>query len=171
MKLMTVLILILIFIALSLIIPQGDSMTTLSHEIHINAVPEKVWQVLNNLEEVSAYNPTVAHARYTSDSKEGIGAARECELKAGGKIKERIIAVASGQSVTMELYESEWPVEDMKWTTTIRSENHGTVVTQKTEYRPKGLIGKILNPIVMKRNMNSTIADVFAELKKYIEAK
>jgi hypothetical protein len=62
-------------------------------------------------------------------------------------------------------------VEDMTWTTAISTINNGTLVTQKTEYRPKGLIGKILNPIMMKRNMNSTIADVFVELKKYIEAK
>jgi hypothetical protein len=56
-------------------------MTTLHHEVKINAAPEKVWAVLADLEAVQHYNPLVAHVRYTSENRESVGASRHCDFK------------------------------------------------------------------------------------------
>ncbi|MDO5970279.1 hypothetical protein Q4Q35_10725 [Flavivirga aquimarina] len=42
-------------------------------------------------------------------------------MKNGSKIKERVIKVKENKVITMELYESNWPVKDMKWRTAIEN--------------------------------------------------
>ncbi|MBI1822091.1 MAG: SRPBCC family protein [Nitrospirae bacterium] len=145
-------------------------MTRLNHEIFINVPPEKVWKTLANLEAVAKYNPGVAHAKYITAQKEGVGATRQCELKNKSVLKERVIGWNPIQSMTMELSESDWPVQDMQWTTDLTSKNGGTFITQKLQYRPKGVMGTILNFLIMKRMMNKSLNEIFESMKKYIEA-
>lgn len=148
---------------------MGGNKVQLNHEILINSSAEKVWDVLSNLERVAHYNPTVASARYVSEQKVGVGSARECQLKPSGLVKERVVAVEEGRSITMELYESDWPVENMTWTTTIHPEGNATMVKQTMSYTPKGLIGKIMNFLMMKKNIDKTVGDIFVSLKHYVE--
>ncbi len=145
-------------------------MTELKHEITIEASPEKVFSVLENLEEVQHYNPTVTFAKYISDHKSGAGSARECELGDEGKIRERVTAVDPGKSITMELYEHNWPIKSMQWTTNVLPNGAETRVTQKLTYEMKfGLLGALLNKLVMRNKMDSTLNEVFISMKNYIE--
>lgn len=93
---------LLFLIVLSLI---GGNMTTLKHEIKINASKERVFSTLANLELVQKYNPGVISAKYISTQHKGIGAARECDLGKEGKIRERVTDFKEGQLISMELYE------------------------------------------------------------------
>lgn len=144
-------------------------MTELSHRITIDAAPENVWNVLTNLEAVAHYNPGVVNAHYLSPTKQGIGAARQCQLKNGSIVKERVIALEQTKSITLELYESEWPVQNMQWTTRLHASGQQTLVTQTLTYTPKGLIGRIINTFVMKRAINKSVEAVFKSLKTYVE--
>lgn len=144
-------------------------MSELHHEIHIEAPPERVWGILADLEAVRHYNPKVAAARRISPQAEGIGAGRECDLKPKGKVKERVIGWEPGTAVTMELYESDWPVRDMRWTTRLQPAVGGTRVFQDLSYRPKGALGAVLDAVIMKRMMDRNIAEVFAGLKRFAE--
>ena len=109
----------------------------LHHEVMINTSPEKVWAVLNNIEEVGKYNPQVAEAKCISTEHEGLGASRQCTMKDGSKIKEKVILVEPNRAVSMELFESDWPVQNMKWRTAVEPKDNGTLVTQKLEYQVK----------------------------------
>ena len=144
-------------------------MIELNHEVIIHSDPEKVWKVLADLESVQFYNHTVAKARYISPNREGIGASRECDVIPKGKVKERVTGWIPGKSMTVELYESDWPVRNMHWTTDLHSLNGRTKITQQLRYEPKGLLGAILNVLILKRIMNRNIAGVFVRLKKYVE--
>ncbi len=146
-------------------------MTRLYNEVEINASPEKVWGVLVNLEEVGKYNPGVTAVRYISEHKTGVGAARHCDL---GKdyVKERVSEVLDLKSISMEAYESSWPLKVMRWTTELHPIGSTTWVKQVAEYEPgMGIFGKIMNALVMKRKFRKAIDDVFLGLKKYIEEK
>ncbi len=165
---------IIAIIVLILIVFQIKSGKTieLNHQIEIADSPSKVWETLNNLEAVAEYNPQVKEAHCITSNKTGIGASRECTMTDGSKVKERVIKVEDNKAITMELYESNWPVKDMEWRTVIENKDGQTLVTQKLEYKMKfGAFGALLNFFFLEKKMNSTLQDVFKSMKAHIESK
>ena len=147
-------------------------MTRFHHSLRIAAPLERVWAVLADLEAVQLYNPLVARARYLSDLREGVGASRECEFRPKGRARERVIAWNPRQSLTIELYESPWPLEFMHWETNLRQDGGDTVVTQTTDYRAKfGLLGRLLDALVMRRQLRRTLDRVLAGFKEFVESR
>jgi carbon monoxide dehydrogenase subunit G len=145
-------------------------MGTLHHEIRIKAPAHKVWTALADIEAVQHYNPSVSNARCVSPVKEGVGATRHCDLKPKGWVKERVTAWEPERVHAMEVAESEWPIVFMKWRTELKPDASGTLVTQDLEYRMKfGLLGKLMDALMMRRKLDQGINDVFAGLKRYVE--
>ncbi|MBI3583656.1 MAG: SRPBCC family protein [Nitrospinae bacterium] len=145
-------------------------MTKLHHEIKINAPVKKVWAVLANLENVAKYNPVVAHARYISPNREGVGAARQCEFKPKGSGKERVFEWEPERLLAIELFEHNWPVKTMRWWTRLHAEGNNTRVSQDIEYEMKfSILGKLMNALMMNRKLNQGVAEIFENLKKFTE--
>lgn len=145
-------------------------MTKLHHEIKINALLDKVWEVLANLEAVQYYNPMVKSTRYISQDREGVGAARHCDLNPKGYVKERVTAWEPKKAIALEAYEHQWPVKFMRWRTELHPQGNGTLVTQDLEYETKfGILGKLMNVLMMRKKMDQGITGAFQELKRYIE--
>jgi len=145
-------------------------MTTLHHEIKINAPVEKVWQVLADLEQVQYYNPLVARTRYISPNREGVGAARHCDFKPKGFSNERVTEWAPNQLLGMEIIESSFPMRYTRWKTYLTKDGFGTRVIQDLEYEVKfGLLGKLLDVLFMRRKYGTVLAGIFNGLKNYLE--
>ena len=145
-------------------------MTQLYHEIRIDAPLEKTWSILTDLEAVQHYNPIVVKSRYISPNREGVGAARQCDLKPKGYVKERVIGWEPKRAITLELYEHQWPIYFMQWRNELKPDDSGTLLTQHTEYSMKfGLLGKIMDALMMRRALYKGIAEVHANLKRFIE--
>lgn len=147
-------------------------MATLEHEIRIQAPLEKVWSILNDLEQVAFYNPMVANVRLLSEHRSGIGASRECTFHPKGFARERVIGIDDLKSITMEMYESEWPLEFMNWTSHVIGEAGATTVRTVTRYKVKlGPLGALLDHLVMKRKFKKVLDDLFVSLKNYVETR
>ena len=147
-------------------------MTTLEHEIKIDAPLEKVWGILMDLELVADYNPMVRSAKYITENKTGTGAARICNFKPKGFAKERVVEVNGMTSVTMEIYETDWPLKTMRWTHFLVSEDSSTIMKTKTEFNAKfGIIGTIMERLMMKPKFDTTLSKIFSGLKNYAEKK
>ena len=98
------------------------------------------------------------------------GLSRHCDLKPKGWVKERVIAWELHEAITMELYESQWPLEFMRWRTVIAPDGAGTRVSQQMEYQVKfGLLGALMDKLVMRRKLNQTLSEVFVSLKRFVE--
>ena len=147
-------------------------MTTLRHEIRIEAPVEAVWQAIaEDLTVVQRYNPMVSSARLLGTQREGVGAARRCELKPRGFVEERVWEWTPKRAIGLEVAASEWPIVFMKWKTELAEDGNATVVTQEMNYKLKfGPIGAIMNALMMRRKLDSGIRDVFASFKRYVEA-
>lgn len=146
-------------------------MSTLHHEMTIDAPLEKVWQVLDDLESVRFYNPLVKSVATISQNKSGVGAARHCEFKDRKYAKERVTAITPQSSISLELYEHQWPLSYMRWTTRIRPEGKGTRLVSDTEYAPgMGVFGKLLDALVMHRQFDKIIAQTLEKMKDHIES-
>lgn len=146
-------------------------MTTLHHQILVEAPIDAVWQAIaGDLTAVEHYNPTVASARFLSSQREGVGAARRCELKPKGFVEERVWEWTAKKSIGIEVVASEWPIVFMKWKTELTPDAKGTLVTQEMTYKLKfGVAGLLLDALVMRRKLNGGIRDIFTRLKTYAE--
>jgi ligand-binding SRPBCC domain-containing protein len=146
-----------------------DGATELSHSVQIDAPAARVWQVLADLEAVQHYNSSVQKAAYLPGQREGVGAGRQCTVKEG-VLKERVIAWDPGRALEMELVESPWPIVFMRWRTELVERDGGTLIQQKMRYKLKfGLLGALLNAMVMRGKMDRQLSSIFASLKRYVE--
>lgn len=146
-------------------------MPTLHHEILINAPIERVWQILSNLESVRHYNPLVQTVQITSPNPSGVGSARHCVFKDGKFAKERVTASTPQQSISFELYEHQWPLSYMRWTNRIQTQGNQVRLIADTEYAPSmGLLGRLMDALMMKRQFTKIIAQSLTQMKAHIEA-
>jgi hypothetical protein len=145
--------------------------TRLSHRIFIDAPPDIVWTAIADLEAVQEYNPGISKAVLVPGPREGIGAGRTCLTKQG-EVVERIVGWEKPNAIEIELVSSPWPVRRMRWRTEIMPQAQGTAVAQELSYMPAlGIVGAVLNALMMRRNMDKAIAAVFDGLKAYCEKK
>lgn len=145
-------------------------MAKLQHEIRINAPIEKVWGILTDLEQVGTYNPMVRSVKYITEKRIGVGAGRECQFEPKGSGKERITAIDELKSISMEMYESDWPLKFMKWTNYLTELNGITSIKTITEYKMKfGILGSVMDALIMKSKFNKSLDEVFLNLKKHTE--
>jgi hypothetical protein len=145
--------------------------TRLSHRIFIAAPVDVVWQAIANLESVADYNPTVSKASLLPGPRQGLGAGRRCTTKQG-EVVERIVGWNEPNAIEIELVSSPWPIKSMRWRTEIQPKPGGAEVAQELNYAPSlGVIGGILDAVMMRRAMDRTIASVFNALKAYCETK
>lgn len=148
-------------------------MTTLRHQIRIEAPIEEVWHAIaGDLTAVQHYNQTVSSARWLGDKREGVGAARRCELKPKGFVEERVWEWTPRKAIGLEVSASEWPIVFMKWKTELAADGQATLVSQEMSYQLKfGPLGSLMDALVMRRKLDSGVRDVFGRLKSYLEKR
>ncbi len=147
-------------------------MTTIHHEVQANCPPEHVWALLSDLEAVPRYNPTVRTATVQGTRRTGVGAERACELVPKGRVVERVTHWEDGRAVGLEVAASDWPIQFMRWVTRLEPAGATTRITQSLEYKVKfGPVGWLLDNLVMKRKLTSTLDEVFASLVKHAEGR
>lgn len=112
---------------------------TVSGETTINTPKARVWEVLSNLETVQEYDSGVAKVFYVSEEREGVGAARHCDLPDGTYVRERIVDWRGGEGYTINVYEdgTQFPMSDQNVEFTLRDSAEGTRVTMTYRYSLK----------------------------------
>lgn len=146
-------------------------MTTLHHEILINAPVEKVYATLNDLTSVRHYNPLVNTVAIISPNATGVGSARHCVFKDGKFAKERVTACVPNQSISFDLFEHQWPLAYMRWTNRLQAEGTQTRLIADTDYAPSmGLLGKLMDMLMMKRQFGKIIEQSLVQMKRHIES-
>ena len=143
-------------------------MTTLRHEIRIEAPVDAVWRAIGeDLTAVQHYNRMVSAAQLLSDQREGVGASRRCELKPKGFVEERVWEWTPKRAIGLEVAASEWPIAFMKWRTQLAEDGKATLVSQEMNYKVKfGPLGALMDALMMRRKLDSGIRDVFLDLKR-----
>src|SRR5437762_6468619 len=133
-------------------------MTVLENQIRIEAPPEKVWSALASLDVLAEYDPGISRSEIVSETKQGPGAARKCDLVPGGWFKERVGIWRPSEALSFELYECTLPVRALCHSYTLVPESGGTLVRQRMEYRLKfGPLGKLLDALIVRRKWNAGI--------------
>ncbi len=147
-------------------------MTSLQNQITIKASKIEVWNIISNLGSVHKFNPGVSNSYYTSDAKSGVGASRICEFYPSGKISETATNWSEGNSISFKVLpiEKAPPLKNFKVNIELRQKDSGTLVLIDLSYDTKlGWVGKMMNGIIIKKQLEKSIEELLKGLKLHVE--
>ena len=146
-------------------------MSKLTTQVTINAPKEKVWEVLADFGAVQNFAAGVSRSYYTSDTKEGAGASRHCDLQnPSGYVEERVTEWREGGGYTFEIYESNAPLKTAAIDISLKHDGARTMVTATLEYQLKfGPIGSLVDLLIVRQQFRKGIIGPLAGLKHYVE--
>jgi ribosome-associated toxin RatA of RatAB toxin-antitoxin module len=146
-------------------------MATIKNQISINASVESIWNILANMELLDKYDPTVKKSTLISAQKTGIGAKRKVDMLDGKNwFEEKITVFVPNQALTIQLTDCSFPIKGLKHSYTFEKTGNQTVVKQVMEYTVKfGLLGKLLDVLMIKKQSDTGIKKFFTGLKQFAE--
>ena len=146
-------------------------MATIHNEIVIEAPIDKIWSVLATPDLLEKYDPTVRKSSLISDNNTDRGAKRKVEMQDGKNWFEEVITVCKpGESLTYELTACSFPIHNLKHSYSFQKLDGQTKVLQTMEYTVKfGILGKILDRLVIRKQSDTGIKKFFDGLKSYVE--
>jgi len=148
-------------------------MTKFKKQITIDVSRQAVWQKVSNLGDIYKFHPGVSKSYYTTDKAKGVGAARICELQPAGKILETVKNWEEGSSILLQIegVEKAPPVKEFTGHFQLEDEGTGrTKVSLTISYEMKlGLIGDLLNKLIIRSKMEEGIDTLLSGLKVHSE--
>ena|SRR5258705_13600916 len=146
-------------------------MATLRNEITINATVEKIWEILTDIERLDKFDPTVKKSTAVTPEKSGIGAKRKVDMLDGKNwFEEKITVFKTNEALTYQLTDCSFPIKGLKHSYSFEKTGNQTGVKQVMEYTVKfGLLGKLLDSLMIRKKTNEGIKKFFTGLKSYAE--
>jgi carbon monoxide dehydrogenase subunit G len=148
------------------------AMSQFNSEIEINAPREKVWAVLADLGAIQNFNPGVKKSYYTSEAREGVGAARVCEFRPIGAVEESALDWQEGKSFTLDVRPLEKAPPFKKATARFQLDSVGqkTRVAVDINYTLRfGLLGQLLDAVMFRPQFGKAAPEILLGLKHYVE--
>lgn len=125
------------------------------------ARPPAVWDLLSDFGNIDFFNPNLSRSYLLAETGEiGLGSTRQCDMTDGKNyIREKIIDWQQGKSYTVDIYEGTMPLDRSQAKIGILpSASGGSLVYMEFEYEPSfGLMGKMMNAVMMKRMMTGML--------------
>ena len=146
-------------------------MTTLHNEITIDAPIEKIWAALANMEELEKYDPTVLKSTATTDAKNGLGTARKVDMRDGKNwFREKVTVFKPNEALAFELTACSFPIHQLTHSYSFHATGSQIKVKQVMQYQVKfGLLGRIMDGLMIRKKSDRGIKQFFAGLKSYVE--
>jgi ligand-binding SRPBCC domain-containing protein len=146
-------------------------MGKLTNEIAIKAPLEKIWNTLSTPDLLDKYDPTVKKTTLISSEKTGVGAKRKVEMLDGKNwFDEKIVDYEPMKKLSYQLTDCSFPIKGLKHTYSFKTEGGYVKVCQTMEYEVKfGILGKLMDSLMMQKQFDSGIKKFFSGLKEYAE--
>ncbi|HZO28585.1 MAG TPA: SRPBCC family protein [Chloroflexota bacterium] len=146
-------------------------MPTVQHEVYINGPVEQVFAMVADADRAKEWSTNLVSIRRTSDGP-GLGATTEAVMKIAGseqRAKGRCTAYDPPSHIRLETaFEKGNKGRREIWLT---PEGTGTRLRLEQEYSlPGGLFGKVLNAVVVERQVKSDIEESFSRLRALVES-
>ncbi|WP_298545788.1 SRPBCC family protein [uncultured Aquimarina sp.] len=133
---------------------------------------EEIWAVLDDFENIHLWNPGLTSSHSTSlELPTGKGAQRHCDLTPFGSFEERITEYVPNEKMVIDIYDGAKlpPIKNMGATIALTELGNQTNVSFTFKYETKGLMGKIMNPIMIKPKMAEGTENFLKGLEHYLK--
>jgi ribosome-associated toxin RatA of RatAB toxin-antitoxin module len=146
-------------------------MATIYNRIMIQAAPEEVWAVLADPAKLDQYDPIVRKSRLISSFSDGLGAERHCDTLSGW-FNDKITEWLPYEKLTFALTGCNQPMKSLTHSYTLKRIGNQTEVSQVMNYTMKfGILGRLMDTLLGKRESDKQIKKFFVGLKNYIEKR
>ena len=147
-------------------------MALLNNEILISSSVERVWSILTDLVLLEKYDPTVKISTLISTDKTGVGAKRKVEMLDGKNWFEEVITIFEpNKALTYQLTNCSFPIKGLKHSYSFEKIGNQIKVNQIMEYTVKfGLLGKLLDTLMIRKQTEKGIKQFFVGLKSFAES-
>jgi len=146
-------------------------MAIIRNEITIDAPIEKIWQALTEVDLLEKYDPTVKASTALTAAKNGIGAKRKVDMLDGKNwFEEQCTIHQPNEALTYELTACSFPVHQLKHSYSFEKVGNQVRVKQIMQYEMKfGVLGKIMDALMVRNQSDKGIKKFFAGLKSFTE--
>lgn len=145
-------------------------MTKFSTEIEIDAPAQKVWETLADIGNIYKWSPGVKFSKVTNEVR-GMGGSRHCDLPGNRFLEEAVVEYEKGKALTMRVMESNLPFQRADIHFTLKEDGNHTHVTVQPEYEIKyGIIGKVMDLVMLRPSYRKGMRGLLKGLKKHVEA-
>lgn len=138
----------------------------------IDATPEQIWASWAEFGAVDRFHPGIAASHLLPGSAaSGVGAARQCDLKPGGKayVRERIVSQRENEKMVVDIYDGTVPLKRARATLDLDPAGpRRTHVAMTMEFTPRmGPLGWLMAPM-MKRQFRAMLTRVLEGNDAYV---
>lgn len=146
-------------------------MGKIENEILIEAPIETIWDALAQTDKLDLFDPTVKTSIALSPEKTGLGASRKVDMADGKNwFEEKITTCKRNQNLEFELTDCSFPVNSLSHAYTFEHAGNQVKVKQVMSYQVKfGILGKIIDRLMMRKQMDKGIKEFMGGLKSYAE--
>ncbi len=141
--------------------------------VAIAAPKEAAWAVLADYGNVHAYVRGIRDAYLTTEQASGVGMTRYCALPRMMMMKQYIVEEISawdeGKSFTYVVTDTTAPIADGSLEWSVDGDDRRCVIRARGTYRPKGLMGRLMLPMLRKQFASQMKAGL-ADIKRHLEA-
>ena len=138
----------------------------------LNAPASKIWTVLSDFSNIQIFHPNVQDVDQLGEVDRGLGAARRCNFYGGGSAVEKIISWDDErQFFTCTVTEFAAPMLDVTAGMGVNKiDSNRSEVYLEMNYVPKwGVLGKIMDVLVLRMAMRHTFNKVLKGLQLHLE--
>lgn len=130
------------------------------------ASADACWAVIADFGNIHRFNPYLTHASLLGQAETpAIGTERQCDLKGGGYLRERIVDWREGGHYTVRVQETSLPMDDVETTLGLVRGSTGTTLFMETRYTPRfGLAGALVDKTILRRVVAARFGRILASL-------
>ncbi len=141
----------------------------------IPAPKSKIWSLLDDFGNIHMFSPGVSASSLLEGPNQGVGAKRKCEFYDGaGHFIESVGAREEGKLLRVDVDEmqlkQEPPIKNFQIFFELSSgPDSGSLVTATGHYETIGLLGKIMNVLIIRKKLRKGVMSVLDGLALHIE--
>lgn len=149
-----------------------EPMGTFQETILIDAPPATVWSVLSDIGNIAAWNPGVVASRVTTESSEGEGACRHCDLGRNGYLEEKVVQWRPNEAITFRVVDTNMPFEscDIRFTLHQTGPDKTTVQLSPLYKLKYGPFGSIVDLLMVRGTYRRGMKGLLQGLKRQVES-